>query len=105
MIMYGFSSIPGPDVPLIIDDRIAHFVEYAGLGAVLLLVAAWRSRVAALGAVLAFAGGIAYAASDEFHQRFVDGRDASLRDLAFDAAGLAFAIVLIFSLTRPARAT
>jgi hypothetical protein len=41
---------------------------------------------------LAFAGAMAYGVSDEFHQSFVPGRDASVLDLAVDAMGAAIAL-------------
>jgi VanZ family protein len=41
----------------------------------------------------------AYALSDEFHQSFVEGRDADPLDIAVDACGIAFA----FAVSRPVR--
>lgn len=43
---------------------------------------------------LATAVSIIYAASDEFHQHFVSGRNCELRDLLLDAAGILGAIIL-----------
>jgi hypothetical protein len=100
-LIFGVSSIPGSEVPLVVDDRVAHFVAYAGLGVMLMLSAvAFQAPVSRSGAAAMFAAGVAYAASDEFHQLFVRGRHASISDLLFDAAGLATSITLLTMLTR-----
>jgi VanZ family protein len=41
-----------------------------------------------------------YSLTDEFHQRFVPGRHASLVDCGIDVAGAAIAIVIIFEVRR-----
>lgn len=87
-------DLPGPGFPF--ADKIGHLGLYGILGMAL----AWgvvrqqapgRWRWILLGAV--------YGASDEWHQSFVPGRDASLGDLAMDAVGvvLGFMVVTIFS--------
>ena len=58
----------------------AHVTEYAMLA--LLLVRALGREVPA------FALGVLYAASDEFHQSFVRGRHAAPLDVAIDAVGV-----------------
>ena len=66
--------------------KSAHVTEYAILGALL-----YR----ALGReALALAVGVAYAATDEFHQHFVRGRHASPLDVAIDAAGVALGMLV-----------
>lgn len=83
-------------------DKVAHFGEYSVLA--FLLVGAGRRRMRERRITpLLLAGCItlaaAYGASDEFHQRFVRGRDAALDDLAADAvgatAGALFAAVVL----------
>lgn len=62
-------------------DKIAHFVEYFILG--------WALRYwSRNGSPRFLAGGIAFAAFDEFHQRYVPGREMSLWDFVADAAGI-----------------
>ena len=82
----------GPDLPAF-TWVIAHFSEYA------LLAALWVWALApALGRrafVAAAAISILYAASDEFHQSFIPGRDSSLLDLAIDALGVAVAVAVL----------
>lgn len=97
VLIHVVSSVPGEDLPAVIDDRIAHFAQYFGLGVLLHLAASGfdgKGRpwlVAA--AVVSFAS--AWGAIDEYHQSFVPGRDASLKDLGFDIAGAAAAALLV----------
>jgi VanZ family protein len=44
--------------------------------------------------VPAWLAGVAYAASDEFHQHFVAGRNGNLIDLAIDAIGALLGVVV-----------
>lgn len=66
--------------------KVAHMVEFGAL---------WLLWVRALPGVrgpwLALAITLAYAASDEVHQGFVEGRHASAWDWAIDAAGVGLA--------------
>ena len=68
-------------------DKLAHAGVYAVLAALvscaLSASGAARRRALVLGAVAA----AAYGATDEFHQVFVPGREASLFDWAADACG------------------
>ena len=90
-LIFGLSSLPDLGTGLgtwdLVLRKIAHFCEYAILGALLLR---------ALGrAELAVAAGVAYAATDELHQHFVPGRHAAFRDVAIDAAGVLAGVVLL----------
>ena len=76
--------------------KAAHVCEFAVLGALLL-------RAVGNAPSLAFALGVAYAASDELHQHFVPGRTGSPVDVAIDAVGVAAGIMLYRSV-RPASA-
>jgi VanZ family protein len=71
-------------------DKVAHTLEYGGLG--VLLVRAMRSRrgwdrplAAGLAALVI---GLGIAAADEKFQSFIPGRDSSLFDWMADAGGL-----------------
>lgn len=74
--------------------KIVHAAEYA-----LLCVLWWRAlvrtRVRRHAALLALAIAVAYAASDEYHQSFVEGRHGSPVDVAIDSAGALAAVVAI----------
>ena len=74
-------------------DKIVHFIEYFILGVFLYR---WFSNMdgcpgkkCALTATIFV--GIIYAFTDEWHQSFVPGRDASLFDVLFDSLGVAAA--------------
>ena len=89
-VIFAFSSIPHLSTGLGTWDTVlrkgAHITEYAILGALI-----YR----ALGReALALAAGIAYAATDEFHQHFVVGRHASPVDVAIDAVGLSLGMLV-----------
>ena len=82
----------GPELPA--WTRVAaHFAEYA------VLASLWAWALApALGrrALMAAAAiSLAYAISDEYHQRSVAGRDSDALDVLTDAAGIACALLVI----------
>lgn len=82
--------------------KLAHFTEYA------VLTALWWRTLRGLGARprvalgVAAAISLAYAASDEYHQTFVDRRTGTPVDVLIDSAGIAFAAVAV-SLARRLR--
>ena len=76
-----------------IGRKLAHLGEYA-----LLAILWWRalgtrttSRRAALGALLI---AFLYAASDEYHQSFVEGRSGNPLDWAIDSSGAGVGLLL-----------
>jgi VanZ family protein len=89
----SLSSFPG-DVSFEFNfDKVAHFAEYFIFGC---LVYRWfsslgrcRERWRAL--LMTILIGTGYALSDEWHQSFVPGRDASLWDALFDSLGVGMA--------------
>jgi VanZ family protein len=86
----------GPELPAF-TRIVAHFTEYAilaGLWAWALVPELGRRGLWAAGAISAL-----YAVTDEYHQRFVDGRDSDILDVLTDWAGIAFGLWL-FSRTR-----
>lgn len=87
--LFWASSLPGTGVPQAAPDYLLHASAYFVLG--LLTVRAFarglsnpRSTWLLVGAV---GFSLLYGVSDEFHQSFVPGREASLRDVAFDGLG------------------
>jgi VanZ family protein len=80
----------------LIGRKLIHFAEYA------LLTFLWWRPLARLttprrAALIAFAIASAYAATDEFHQTFVEGRHGSPVDWAIDSAGAAAAALRLRS--------
>jgi VanZ like family len=95
-LIFTFSSIPDLGTGLgtwdLVLRKIAHAAEYAVLGFLLLRAVPidW----------IAFAGGALYAVSDEVHQHFVPGRQAALRDVLVDTAGVAVGVYALPRLLR-----
>ena len=90
-LIFTLSSIPDLGTGLgtwdLVLRKLAHLAEFAVLGA--LLVRALRREPAAI--VL----GSAYAASDEVHQAFVDGRQGSPVDWMIDTVGVVLGVLLV----------
>jgi hypothetical protein len=91
-LIFFFSAQPDLDSGLGVWDTIGRkLIHMATFGALWLLW--WR----ALGyghPAAAIAITLLYAASDEYHQTFTEGRHGTPVDVAIDAAGVAIAVVL-----------
>ena len=90
-LIFTLSSIPDLSTGLgtwdFVMRKLAHVAEYAILGA-LFLRAVGREPVAlALGSL--------YAASDELHQSFVEGRHGSPVDWVIDTVGVALGVAVL----------
>jgi VanZ family protein len=93
-VIFVLSSQPSLDTGLGLIDtigrKLVHFGEYA-----LLCLLWWRvfsyAQPPRRAVLLAFVVASAYAATDEFHQSFVDGRHGTPLDWAIDSAGAALA--------------
>ena len=97
-IIFALSAQPdlssGLGTADLILRKIAHMAEYG------LLLFLWWRALADLApprraVALAFAASLAYAASDEYHQSFVEGRHGSPVDVLIDTVGMAVAAALI----------
>jgi VanZ family protein len=89
-LIFVLSSFETPDVGSggvdYVVRKLAHLMEYAVLGALLMRATGRELPAFLLGAV--------YAASDEVHQHFVPGRHATPVDVAIDAVGVAVGVAL-----------
>ena len=93
-VIFFLSAQPSLDSGLGVIDHVGrkliHFAEYA-----LLCFLWWRALVTVTSpgraALFAFLLASGYAASDEYHQTFVEGRHGSPIDWAIDSAGAALA--------------
>jgi VanZ family protein len=92
-VIFYFSSLPNVPLPSGFSDKVSHLIAYFGFGVVVVRAFAGglRRRFAWTVAVAAIVFCAAYGASDEFHQVFVPGRSADIRDLFADAIGGALA--------------
>ncbi len=89
--IFCVSSIHGSNLPRNISPftTIAHFCEYAVLGALIAISSrAWTSTDS-MSAIAAIAISSAYGISDEIHQLFVPGRTCDVFDWLADTAGAA----------------
>jgi len=98
VVIFALSAMPsdGEDrgALVFVLRKVAHFAEYA------LLMALWwralRTKLAVRAAVIAaFAVTVLYAATDELHQHYVDGRVGTPVDVLIDAAGAATVAALL----------
>lgn len=94
--IFYLSSLPQRDIPQMLfphQDKVMHLGLYGFFGFFLahgmrlrrfeeFSDETWR-RLA-----MALALGVLYGMSDEFHQKFVEGRGSSLMDLLFDSIGV-----------------
>lgn len=92
--IFFLSHQPGDEISLELFfgvDKVAHAFAYGVLAATVLLAlpSRWRTTMPLHAALLAWAVCLLFGLSDEFHQSFVPGREASLGDLVADAFGAA----------------
>ena len=91
-VIFAFSAQPDLGTGLGVWDTIlrkaTHMAEYG------LLWYLWHRALALESPVPAAAIALAYAATDEFHQTFVEGRHGSPVDVLIDAVGIAIAIAI-----------
>ena len=85
VVIYRLSATPGSQVPIWLPAPVAHFAEYALLGAC--LVIPFQRRPVWVAVIVAVAIASAYGVTDEWHQRFVAGRTPDVADWAVDTAG------------------
>lgn len=89
-LIFWLSHQPSVPMPMKFQhqDKLFHFAAYFGLG--FLLAHAFSGGGSKRRFIWAFFTAAAYGISDEFHQSFVPGRDASFLDWVADAAGAWF---------------
>jgi VanZ family protein len=89
-------SLPNKTVDFTIK-KAGHLTEYGVLAFLLWrAIARDRSSPAPVSFGGAFIISVLYAASDEFHQTFVLGREGRLTDIGFDALGVLLALGLVW---------
>ena len=92
LLIFTLSAIPqiAPSFGFKFEDKILHFIEY-GVFSFLLFMAFFTSGKESLKKhvfLLSSLIGIAYAASDELHQKFVPGRSCDVFDFLADSLGI-----------------
>ena len=87
--------------PSLANQVTAHLIEF-GVLAVLVYRALshhWTAAAAYMWAAV-FAATVAYGATDEYHQSFVQGRYASWIDVGYDAAGAVIGVLVMVAWSR-----
>jgi VanZ family protein len=101
LAIYLASSVPAEDLGELPSDKLLHFLAYAVLALLLARALAWGLfQVDQAAAFQALVVAALYAASDEFHQHFVPGRQPSGWDLAADLLGALAAVTVLWLLRR-----
>ena len=99
-LIFAVSSMSTPPkIPGEISDVGAHGIVYAVLGVLVvraLADARWSGVTFSL-AVGAAVIATVYGVSDEFHQRFVPGRTADVRDITADMVGAAVGVTAVWA--------
>lgn len=93
-ITFLFPSLENVDFLVTLVRKAAHFTEYAILG----FFTARAMKLSNLSPWLSILACALYAGTDEFHQSFVPGRSAEIKDVALDTAGATFG-AMIYILT------
>ena len=92
-LIFGLSATPDLNSGLgtidLVGRKVIHMTEYG------LLWWLWHRALGFRRPLAAAAVTLAYAATDEWHQTFVDGRHGTPVDVAIDAAGVAAAWALV----------
>ena len=79
--------------------KAAHITEFAVLGALLSLVLMTFEKSFRFRFLVSFLTGLLYAASDEFHQLFVEGRSGSVFDVLVDAVGILIGCMFLLGIS------
>ena len=105
-VLYYLSAQPGIGKPLLFihEDKILHFIAFGLLG--FLAMGAIRAKGDThhnwqVWLIVLLVG--LYGVVDEFHQRFVPGRDASIYDIAADMAGGVMGAWVMYFLVKKVR--
>jgi VanZ family protein len=72
---------------------VAHLILYGVLGLLLLFAVTGTDRPSRTSIIVTILFTVLYGVSDEFHQSFVPGRDASVFDVVVDTVGAAVAVI------------
>ncbi|HEX5165125.1 MAG TPA: VanZ family protein [Thermomicrobiales bacterium] len=86
-----FPSTLGVSIMLL--TVVGHMVLYGVLGLLLLFAFAGTARPSRTTMAAAVLGAALYGVTDEFHQSFVPGRDASVFDLFVNTVGATLAVI------------
>ncbi len=103
-LIFFLSSLPSSAVPnlgITFGDRILHFCEYSVFGYfVALAVMRSPGKINWKNVLIVMVIGSLYAASDEYHQSFVEGRFSEVSDFLADSTGVILGLVVFVIRTK-----
>jgi VanZ family protein len=93
LLIFVVSAVPSitpPTFGFVLEDKILHFIEYSIFSALLFLAFFTSGKEFLKKHVFLISSlvGIAYAVSDELHQKFVPGRSCEFFDFLADSLGI-----------------
>ena len=92
ILIFILSASPSISPPpgFVLEDKIYHFIEYGVFSLLLFLVffTSGREYLRKHVFLLSTLVGMAYAVSDEIHQKFVPGRSSEFLDFVADSLGI-----------------
>ncbi len=99
IVIFAESSLEAAPLPSGLNDKVAHALGFALLGALLAraMASGFPLPLTVERAGSSMVIGVAYGLTDEIHQRFVPGRSSSMGDLIADAAGVVVAVGLVWA--------
>lgn len=105
LIFYLSGQNTAPYRIILPSDKLIHFLEYMLLSLLLLMALGetFSGSARTVLGIIAFTIAVIYAASDEFHQSFVPGRNADVADWLADSFGAALGSLAILSRVKPQR--
>lgn len=97
ILIFILSSLPSlPGLPAVIKiNKLFHALTYGVLAYCFLQSLSGSETISIKHALLAAMPAIAYGITDEFHQSFVQGREADIRDVLANAAGALIAVKIV----------
>lgn len=99
--MSSRSELPHtPGVSIQFMAIAGHFIAYGLLAIFVVRALQFEIRNSLNRAMIAFLFTLVYGMSDEFHQSFVPGRDASVGDLVVDGVGALVALAMFYFVSR-----
>ena len=112
IIIFGFSSQEGEEsgtvsrkvTKVIVEKyqplvrKLAHFSIYTVVGILIMMLISTYDILLWKRWSISIATGVIYAISDEFHQSFIPGRAAQIKDVFIDSMGVIFGILITLAM-------
>lgn len=86
-----------------ITPIVYHFVVFFLFNTFLLIAIKGKDKLKIKHLILALILSLIYAILDEFHQSFVPGRDASIKDMLVNSAGIFFSLIILLIYNRKSK--